>query len=195
MPGEELTPWLVRYAYGQGAFPMADDDGTIRWYQPYRRALFPIQGIHISRSLRKTIRQGRFEVRFDTQFEAVMRHCLRPDENWISEDIIRVYTDIHHQGWGHCSECWVEDRLVGGVYGIAIGSCFCAESMFHRETDASKVALAALVDRCRELGFTVFDAQIMNPHLASLGAYEVPHRQYMKLLKDAVTRRTPWSVS
>jgi leucyl/phenylalanyl-tRNA--protein transferase len=96
----ELTPWLVRYAYLQGAFPMGNEDGSIDWYQPHRRALFPIEGVHVSRSLARTIRKGTFEVRFDTAFEAVMRHCLRPEANWITEEIIRVYTDIHGQGWG-----------------------------------------------------------------------------------------------
>ncbi|HWD38475.1 MAG TPA: leucyl/phenylalanyl-tRNA--protein transferase [Fimbriimonas sp.] len=195
MRGEDLTPWTVRYAYEQGAFPMANDEGEIEWYQPYQRALFPVEGIHVSRSLAKTIRHGIFEVRFDTSFEAVMRACLRPHDNWISEDIIRVYTQIHFEGWGHCSECWREGRLVGGVYGIALGSCFCAESMFHRETNGSKVALWAMVEKCRELGFTIFDAQIMNPHLKSLGAFEIPNAGYLRLLKGALLGRTPWSVS
>ncbi len=193
MRSEELTPWLVRYAYERAAFPMANDDGTVDWYQPLRRALFPMAGIRVSRSLAKTIKQGVFEVRFDTSFEGVMRGCLRPGENWINEDLIRTYTLIHREGWGHCSEAWSVDRLVGGVYGIALGSCFCAESMFHRETDASKVALWALVEKCRELGFTVFDAQIMNPHLKSLGAYEVSHKEYLKLLEDALSRSVAWT--
>ncbi|HEY0867328.1 MAG TPA: leucyl/phenylalanyl-tRNA--protein transferase [Fimbriimonas sp.] len=196
MRGDELTPWLVQYAYRQGAFPMADDeDQTIRWYQPYVRALLPIEGIHVSRSLARTIRKERFQVRFDTAFERVMRSCLRPEieGNWISEDIIRTYTEIHHLGWAHCAECWEGESLVGGAYGIAIGSCFCAESMFHRRTDASKVALWALVRKCRELGFTMFDAQIMTEHLRSLGAFEVSHREYMKRLRTAMDRKTPWS--
>jgi leucyl/phenylalanyl-tRNA--protein transferase len=172
---------------------MGGAEGLIEWYQPYRRALFPISGIHVSRSLAKRIRSGAFEVRFDTCFEEVMRGCLRPGENWITEEIIRVYTQIHRDGWGHCCECWLDGRLVGGVYGIALGSCFCAESMFHRTTDASKVALWALVARCAELGFTIFDAQIMNPHLASLGAFEVPHEEYENRLGAAIKRSTVWS--
>ena len=193
MRGDELTPWLVRYGYERAAFPMTMEDGRVEWFQPHRRALFPIEGIHVSRSLAKTIRSASFEVRFDGAFEEVMRGCLRPDDNWISDDFIRCYTQIHREGWGHCCECRLDGRLVGGVYGIAMGSCFCAESMFHRETDASKVALWALVNRCRELGFTIFDAQIMNPHLASLGAFEIPHREYMKKLRSALVRRTLWS--
>jgi len=189
----ELTPWLIRYAYEEGAFPMTMEDDSVEWFQPRERALFPIEGIHVSRTLRKTIERETFEIRFDTAFEQVMRACLRPDGNWISEDFIRVYTLIHHEGWGHCSECWLDGQLVGGVYGIAIGGCFCAESMFHRQTDASKVALWALVERCRSLGFEIFDAQIMNPHLRSLGAFEVPHVEYMKLLQRARSVSTGWS--
>jgi len=172
---------------------MTMEDGSVQWFQPRRRALFPIEGIHVSRSLRKVIDRGEFEIRFDTCFEQVMRSCLRPDGNWISEDFIRVYTLIHHEGWGHCGECWVDGVLVGGIYGIALGSCFCAESMFHRRTNGSKVALWAMVEKCRELGFTIFDAQIMNPHLRSLGAYEVTHNEYMGMLIKALRDKTAWS--
>ena len=193
MRGEELTPWLIRYAYEQGAFPMTMEDGEVEWFQPRRRALFPISGIHLSRSTARTLRRGTFEVLFDTSFEQVMRGCLRPKENWISEDFIRAYTQIHHEGWAHCSEAWQEGELVGGVYGIALGSCFCAESMFHRKTDASKIALWRLVEHCRDLGFTIFDAQIMNPHLKSLGAYTVTHAEYMQMLSEAIKCKTVWS--
>lgn len=193
MDNLELTPWLIRYAYEEGAFPMTMDDDSVQWFQPRRRALFPIEGVHVSRSLRKVIDRGEFDIRFDTAFEEVMRGCLRPDGNWISEDFIRVYTLIHHEGWGHCGECWFEGELVGGIYGIALGSCFCAESMFHRKTDASKVALWAMVEKCRDLGFTIFDAQIMNPHLRSLGAYEVPHGEYLGMLRKALQAKTAWS--
>lgn len=190
-----LTPWGIRCGYEQAAFPMTMEDGDVGWFRPRRRCLFPIEGVRVSRSLARTIRRGELEIRFDTAFEAVMRGCLRPDGNWISEEFIRVYTLIHYEGWGHCAEAWCDGELVGGVYGVALGSCFCAESMFHRRTDASKVALAALVDRCRELGFTLFDAQIMNPHLRSLGAYEVPERAYARMLLDALNRTTSWSVA
>ena len=193
MRGEELTPWLVRYAYERAVFPMTLEDGSVGWFQPRRRCLFPIEGIRVSRSLGKTIRREGFEVRFDTAYEEVMRGCMRPEDNWISEHFIRVYSHIHREGWGHSAECWRDGRLVGGVYGVAVGSCFCAESMFHRETDASKVALWAMVNKCRDLGFTVFDAQITNPHLESLGSFEVSHRTYLALLGDALKRKTPWS--
>ncbi|MDR3692397.1 MAG: leucyl/phenylalanyl-tRNA--protein transferase [Fimbriimonas sp.] len=193
MRGEELTPWMIRYGYERGAFPMTMENGLVEWFQPRKRCLFPIEGIHVSRSLAKKIERDPFDIRFDTAFEQVMRSCFRPEDNWLSEDFVRAYGEIHRQGWGHCAECWLDGELVGGVYGIALGSCFCAESMFHRATDASKIALWAMINRCRELGFTIFDAQIMNPHLDSLGAYEVPHLAFEIMLSDALKRATQWS--
>jgi leucyl/phenylalanyl-tRNA--protein transferase len=193
MLGSELTPSMLWYGYVQGAFPMTMDDGNVEWFLPKRRTLLPIEGIRVSKSLRKVIRSGKFEIRFDTAFRQVMLGCLRPSENWISDDFVRVYGLAHEQGWAHSSECWHEGQLVGGVYGLSIGSVFCAESMFHRATDASKVALWALVERCRELGFQLIDAQLMNPHLASLGAYEVPHEEYIQKLVIALRKATDWS--
>src|ERR1051326_2508097 len=177
MGGDELTPWLIRYGYSQGAFPMTMDDGSVEWFQPHVRALFPIDGIPLSRSMRKLLRNldRHFTITFDSAFEEVMRGCLRPGDNWISEDFIRVYTQIYHEGWAHSVEVWQGSALAGGLYGIALGSCFCAESMFHQVTNASKLALWAMVEQCRSLGFTIFDAQVMNPHLESLGAYPLRH--------------------
>ncbi|MFQ3676658.1 MAG: leucyl/phenylalanyl-tRNA--protein transferase [Fimbriimonadaceae bacterium] len=192
MRGQDLTPSMVRYAYENGSFPMAEPDGTILWYQPYRRCLFPIEGIHVSRSLSRTIRRGGFEIRYDTAFEEVMRSCLRPVGNWISPDLMRVYTQIHFDGWGHSCEVWMDGELVGGVYGVAVGGCFSAESMFHRRTDMSKIALWALVDKCRELGFTLFDAQVTNPHLQSLGSYEIPQRRFVEQLRKCLGSASPW---
>jgi leucyl/phenylalanyl-tRNA--protein transferase len=195
MTGAELTSWTLRYGYSLGCFPMGNDDGTIEWYRSNPRALFPLEGIRVSSSLCKVIRKGTFEIRFDTAFEQVVRSCRRPDGNWITEDIIRAFTAIHHEGWAHSCECWRDGNLVGGVYGLALGSCFNAESMFHRETNASKVALWAMVEKCRELGFTIFDAQVMNPHLASLGAYEVSLPKYLRMLEKAIEETTPWSLT
>lgn len=192
MADEPLTPWLIRLGYLQGVFPMADDDGEIGWYRPNRRCLFPIEGIHVSRSLRKLIERKRFSITFDHAFEEVVRSCRRPADNWISEEIVRAYTQVHHEGWAHSCEVWRGDELVGGTYGLALGACFCAESMFHRVSNASKLALWAMVERCRELGFTIFDAEVMNPHLASLGAFEVSNKEYMAMLAEAVRRSTPW---
>lgn len=125
-----------------------------------------------------------------------MRGCLRaPGENWITEPLIRVYCDAHQEGWGHSCEVWSGDELVGGVYGLAIGSAFFAESMFHRKTDASKVALYSLIAQCQGFGFTLFDAQIMNPHLASLGAYSIPNGNYLVFLEESVKKRTAWGLT
>lgn len=189
----ELNPWNIRYGYMHGAFPMADDDGSISWYQVERRALFPISGIHVSRSLKKFFQAHRYRVSFDEAFRDVILSCRRPTDNWINSEIVRAYTEVHEMGWAHSCEVWEGQRLVGGIYGIAIGTCFCAESMFHRETNCSKLALWSMVERCRELGFTIFDAQVMNPHLASLGAYEVSRGEYEMLLDEALRGTTDWS--
>jgi len=167
--------------------------GEVEWYAPYERALFPISGVHVSHSLRRILNQAPFEIRYDSDFVAVMEHCRRPGENWIGPNIQRCYNQIHQAGWGHSVECWQDGQLVGGLYGVAIGGCFSAESMFHRVTDASKVALWAGVERARTCGFTLFDAQVMNPHLERMGAFELSHADYLKrlsLAKDIVTR--PW---
>lgn len=186
---------MLRQAYLNACFPMTVEDGSIGWFRPDRRAMFSIAGMRVSRSLQKRIRRGGFEVRFDTAFEAVMRSCMRPEDNWISEPLIRLYAEAHLEGWAHSVEVWRNGAMVGGSYGLAIGTIFCAESMFHRETDMSKVALWALIERCRALGFTHFDAQIMNPHLASLGAYEVSDREYRRILSRGLVRSTIWSLA
>jgi len=192
MSSEPLTPWLLRFGYENGMFPMSCDDGTVEWYQSHPRALMPIEGIRVSRSLLRTWKRGHLCVTYDAAFTDVMRSCLRPTANWISEEFIQVYSLCHKQGWAHSCEVWMEDELVGGIYGLAIGGCFCGESMFHRVTDASKVALWKMVDHCRELGFTMFDAQIMNPHLESLGAFNIPHGDYMRRLEVAKLVQTEW---
>ena len=195
MHSSELTPEMIYAGYREGWFPMMVDEETFEtgWFQPKQRCLFPIEGIKTSHSLQKTIRQNRLEVKFDTSFQQVIENCRRPEGNWINEDFIRVYTKIHEQGWAHCAECWKNENLVGGVYGIGIGGVFFAESMFHRETDASKVVLHALVETCRAKGFVLFDAQIMNPHLRSLGAFEISNREYQSRLRQALQVQTPWS--
>ncbi len=168
---------------------------VVEWFRPHHRCLLPITGIHISKSLRKTIQSGQFAVTFDQAFERVMRNCLRPRDNWISEAFIRVYTQAHLEGWAHSAEVWESGELVGGVYGVALGQCFSAESMFHRTSNASKVALAAMVEQCRSLGFTIFDAQILNPHLSTLGAFEVGADEYLHMLQTALLGSTTWSAS
>jgi len=183
-----LTPEGIELAYRHGIFPMADErSGEVLWFRPDPRAVIPLDGFHVSRSLARTLRRARFEVRVDTAFETVMRGCAdRPEGSWISERFVEVYGALHRAGKAHSVEAWRDRRLVGGVYGLALGGAFMAESMFHRETDASKVALAALVGRLSERGFTVLDVQYMTPHLESLGAVEITRREYERRLERAL---------
>lgn len=190
----ELTTETLMHAYLSGLFPMGDELGRIDWYTSHDRALFPISGIHVSRSLAKTIRSGKFRWTFDQAFPKVMQGCLRPGDNWITPEIIDVFCEAHEEGWGHSVEVWSGEKLVGGSYGLAIGGAFFAESMFHREIDASKVALWALINQCREKGFELFDAQVMNPHLKSLGAFSVSTDEYETLLESAVMIKTEWGL-
>jgi leucyl/phenylalanyl-tRNA---protein transferase len=183
-----LTPEGIELAYRHGIFPMADErSGEVLWFRPDPRAVIPLDGFHVSRSLARTLRRRRFEVRVDTAFATVMRGCAdRPEGSWISERFVEVYGALHRAGKAHSVEAWRDRRLVGGVYGLALGGAFMAESMFHRETDASKVALAALVGRLSERGFTVLDVQYMTPHLESLGAVEITRREYERRLERAL---------
>ncbi len=183
-------------------------DGPIHWYTPVDRCLMPIEGIHVSRSLRRKLNRSfvlppdadpridetqQLLVTFDREFETVMRSCQRPGEDWISEEMIGIYVAIHHEGWAHSCEVWQAGQLVAGVYGVAIGGCFCGESKFHRVTDASKVALYHLVEHLRQIGFEMFDAQFINEHTQSLGAYEIPQAEYVQRLQRILRTKTPWS--
>jgi leucyl/phenylalanyl-tRNA--protein transferase len=183
-----LTPEGIELAYRHGIFPMADErSGEVLWFRPDPRAIIELDGLHVSRSLARTIRRGRFEVRVDSDFEGVMRGCAdRPEGSWIDDRFVEVYGALHRAGKAHSVEAWREGRLVGGTYGVALGGAFMAESMFHRETDASKVALAALVLRLREREFTLLDVQYVTPHLESLGATEITRREYERRLEHAL---------
>ncbi len=183
-----FTPQGVLHAYCEGLFPMHDSrSGEILWYRPDPRAVFPLDQFHTSRSLAKRMRSGVFEVTFNSDFEGVMRGCAVRDEGtWISEEFIEVYGSLHRSGVAQSVEVWRDEQLVGGAYGISIGGAFMAESMFHRETDASKVALAALVNRLKSRGFALLDTQYLTEHLVSLGAIEIPHREYYNQLQHAI---------
>jgi len=183
-----LTPEDVLLAYRHGIFPMADErSGEVLWFRPDPRAIIPLDGFRVSRSLARTLRRGLFEIHLNTDFEGVMRGCAdRPEGTWISGRFIEVYGALHRAGKAHSVEAWREGRLVGGVYGLALGGAFMAESMFHRETDASKVALAALVGRLRERRFVLLDVQYVTPHLESLGAVEITRREYERRLEEAL---------
>lgn len=180
-----FTPSGIDYAYRRGIFPMFDHNmNELYWCRPDPRAILPLDQFHTSRSLAKTVRSGIFKVTCNTAFEEVMRGCAdRAEGTWISEEFIKVYTELHLLGRAHSVEVWnSEGRLAGGTYGVSIGGAFMAESMFHRETDASKVALSALVAHLQAAGFVLLDVQYLTPHLASLGAIEIPHYIYNTLL-------------
>lgn len=182
-----LTPEFVVLAYQAGAFPMAHDDGDIYWHSPDPRCIFPLDGFHIPRSVRQAIRRGVFEIRINTAFDQVIAACAdRPEGTWISGPVMAVYRTLHRQGHAHSVECWQADNLAGGLYGVALGGAFFGESMFTRVTNASKVALVALVERLKARGFVLLDTQWSTPHLARFGAVEIPRRQYLRRLRAAL---------
>lgn len=188
---DALTPELVLHAYTLGAFPMGEPDGEIAWYSPDPRCIFPLDTFKPARSLRQVIRRAIFDVRINTAFADVMAACAdRGEGTWISKEIFAVYAALHDSGFAHSVECWHEGRLAGGLYGVAIGGAFFGESMFTRVTDASKVALVALIERLRARGFTLLDAQWLTPHLERLGAVEIRRRQYLRRLHQALLIRT-----
>lgn len=187
-----LTTELLIAAYRQGLFPMAYSAGSpyIHWVCPPLRGQLPIADLHIPRSLKKTLRKGEYTVTIDKSFEAVIGLCAqsvdsRP-ETWINNPIIKAYTGLHHDGIAHSVEIWRERELVGGLYGLQIGAAFFGESMFSRATDASKVALVHLVARLWKGGFQMLDTQFVNDHLQQFGVYEVPHREYIRALRQVI---------
>jgi leucyl/phenylalanyl-tRNA--protein transferase len=176
-------------AYSSGWFPMAVAPGDIRWYSPDPRGIIPLDTFHVSRRLARSLRQQRFEVRVDTSFRAVIQACADredSDGDWIDGEIIESYCALHERGVAHSVETWRNGDLVGGLYGVAIGGAFFGESMFHHESDASKAALAALVDRLRGRGYTLLDTQWVTEHLAQFGAMEIPRRRYLRMLDEAL---------
>jgi leucyl/phenylalanyl-tRNA--protein transferase len=180
-----LTPEVLVSAYAAGIFPM-DVEGRIEWFSPDPRAIIELDGFHPSRTLLQTCRQGRFEIRVNTAFEAVMRGCAGRDETWICEEIVAAYCRLHALGLAHSVEAWRAGELAGGLYGVSLGGAFFGESMFSRQRDASKVALVALVERMRSRGFGLLDIQFMTGHLARFGAREMPRREYLRRLKAAL---------
>jgi len=187
-----ITPQILLKAYAAGIFPMAEsaEDNALYWVEPEERGIFPLDGLHISRSLRKRIRQRRFDIRIDTAFQDVIAACAekKPDRKttWINQRIKSLYGQLYKMGCCHSVECWRQNELVGGLYGVRIGGAFFGESMFSRETDASKVALVHLVARLRAGGFRLLDAQFTTPHLETLGARTVSRADYHALLERAI---------
>ncbi|MGR3621815.1 leucyl/phenylalanyl-tRNA--protein transferase [Pseudophaeobacter sp.] len=183
-----LTPDLLLHAYSVGVFPMAEhrEDEEIFWVDPKRRGIFPIKDFHISRSLAKTLRQDRFEISVNRAFAEVVEACADRAETWINGEIFARYQDLHAMGHAHSLEVWQQGQLAGGVYGVSLGAVFFGESMFSRHRDASKVALAYLMDRLRQARFQLCDTQFLTPHLASLGAVEISRAAYKARLQVAI---------
>ncbi|HVL03870.1 MAG TPA: leucyl/phenylalanyl-tRNA--protein transferase [Acidimicrobiales bacterium] len=193
--GADLEPDTLLAAYRSGLFPMplsgSGGRRLLAWWSPDPRAVLPLDGLVVSRSLRRSCR--RFEVRVDSAFEEVIHACADPhrDGTWITPEVRRAYIRLHRLGWAHSVEAWDDGRLAGGLYGVAIGGLFAGESMFHHQRDASKVALVRLVEGLRAAGGGLLDVQWMTPHLASLGAVEVSRAEYLALLSDALQRPFP----
>jgi leucyl/phenylalanyl-tRNA--protein transferase len=184
-----LTPDILLAAYSRGIFPMAmSQTGEIGWFSPDPRAVIPLDDrFHLPHGLRRTLKKNPFAITFDREFEAVMRQCAsRREGTWISEEIVESYCHLHRLGFAHSVETRLDDKLVGGLYGVHIGGAFFGESMFHRATDASKVALVALVERLRDRSFALLDTQWQTPHLAQFGTMEIPRREYLRRLRPAI---------
>ncbi len=188
----ELTPDLLLRAYAVGLFPMAEtaDDPDLFWVDPDRRGILPLDCFHVPRSLRKAIRRGDFEVTADRDFRAVIAGCAeattRRPSTWINSAIVQLYGELHEMGYAHSLECWRGERLVGGLYGVALGGAFFGESMFTREPDASKVALVHLVAHLKRGGFALLDTQFVTRHLERFGAVEIPRSAYRRRLAQAI---------
>ncbi|WP_397541908.1 leucyl/phenylalanyl-tRNA--protein transferase [Roseovarius salis] len=185
-----LTPAVLLGAYASGIFPMAEsrEDTEIFWVDPRRRGILPLDSFHISRSLARRLRGGRYGVTLNRAFDAVVEGCADRSETWISAEIARLYCSLHRTGHAHSIEIWTGEELAGGVYGVTLGSAFFGESMFSRRTDASKMALAFLTRHLSRCGFELFDTQFITPHLASLGGVEVSRARYRALLHDALEK-------
>jgi leucyl/phenylalanyl-tRNA---protein transferase len=187
-----ITPQVLLKAYAAGVFPMAEnaEDNTLYWVEPEFRGVLPLDGFHVPRSLRKAVRQQRFVIRIDTAFADVIAGCAERtpgrSSTWINTRIRALYTQLHKMGFCHSVEAWREDRLCGGLYGVKIGAAFFGESMFSRETNASKVALVHLVARLNAGDFQLLDAQFINDHLKRFGAVEVTRRKYQQMLETAL---------
>jgi len=183
---------LLLAAYASGWFPMADEDGVVSWYSPDPRGIMPIDTFHVPSRLRRVVRRAAVQVDVDTAFEEVMRACAAAEREpgdsgtWISDEIIESYCALHAQGYAHSVEVRQDGALVGGLYGVALGGAFFGESMFHHATDASKVALVALVNRLRARGFVLLDTQWVTAHLQQFGAIEIPRPEYLRRLDESL---------
>jgi leucyl/phenylalanyl-tRNA---protein transferase len=180
---------LLLEAYRSGIFPMALENGEIAWFSPDPRGIIPLDAFHLPHGLRRILKKSVFELKIDTAFEEVIRACSEREETWISEQIIQSYLNLYDLGYAHSVEAWSDGELAGGLYGVSLQGAFFGESMFHRKTDASKVALAGLVGRLQRRGFALLDTQYITPHLRTFGAVEISRRQYLRLLNQALALR------
>jgi leucyl/phenylalanyl-tRNA--protein transferase len=189
-----LTADQILRAYALGVFPMArqHDDPKLYWVDPEKRGILPLADFHLPRSLKKVLKRDTFELRLDSAFDQVLELCAestaRRPETWINSEIVRLFTDLHHAGLAHSVETWADGVLVGGLYGLSLGSAFFGESMFSRATDASKVALCHLVALMKKGGYSLLDTQFVTDHLAQFGAIEIPRRDYLRMLAQALDR-------
>jgi leucyl/phenylalanyl-tRNA--protein transferase len=183
-----ISAELLLHAYRNAVFPMSMQDGEIAWFSPDPRAIIPIDGFHVPHGLRRTLKKGLFQIRIDTNFETVMRKCGTRSETWINEEIVSSYANLHRLGYAHSVEAWTDGRLVGGLYGVALGGAFFGESMFHEVTDASKVALHALVTRLKDRGYELLDTQWTTAHLATFGATEISRAEYRRRLDACIKK-------
>jgi leucyl/phenylalanyl-tRNA--protein transferase len=186
--GGDLSPATLLRAYSEGVFPWFNDGDPILWWSPDPRGVMELDGLHVPRRLARTIRGGKFRITVDHCFERVMRACgdTRIEGTWVTEDMVAAYTELHRRGYAHSLEVWAGDDLAGGIYGVAVGGLFAGESMFHTVTDASKVALVALVEHLRERGYVLFDVQMKTEHTGRLGVVEIPRAEYLWRLRAAV---------
>jgi leucyl/phenylalanyl-tRNA---protein transferase len=186
--GGDLRPQVLLQAYRQGIFPWFDEGDPICWWSPDPRAIFELDGLHISRRLARTLRTGKFRLTINQAFADVMQGCAEREEGtWITAEMHEAYQRLHRLGWAHSVEAWHEGALAGGIYGVAINGFFAGESMFHRVRDASKVALAYLVNHLRERRYQLFDIQLITEHTQSLGAIEIPRREYLRRLEKGLS--------
>jgi leucyl/phenylalanyl-tRNA---protein transferase len=177
---------LLLEAYCTGIFPMATENGEIAWFSPDPRGILPLDAFHAPHGLKRVLKKNRFQIRLNTDFEAVIRACGERAETWISEEIVGSYVNLHQLGFAHSVEVWMDEKLVGGLYGVSVYGAFFGESMFHTVTDASKVALVELVNRLNERGFRLLDTQYVTSHLRTFGAVEIARPKYIRLLKQAL---------
>lgn len=188
-----IPPRELLGLYASGWFPMGMEDGSIRCFSPDPRGIIPLDGFHIPHGTKRTVRDPRWEYRLDTRFQEVVCSCAEREETWIDECILESYLGLHEMGHAHSVEVWHDGKLAGGLYGVRLGAAFFGESMFHRETGASKAALTYLVEMLRTGGFLLLDTQWITPHLARFGAIEIPRNDYLLKLGEAIRTRATWA--